>query len=211
MLLRSDNLQGLTASDISVLESLAVSVVVDLRSAIEVELEGPGPLVGRVEIRHRDLYPASGERSDVVINTADGDDPVVPYYLAYLEQRPDSIVGALDDIAGSSGAALVHWAAGKDRTGMIVALALSVAGVARADILDDYLVTGERIGAIMDRLRASETYRAELAPYTDESRKPRLSTMARVLEILDEQFGGPVGWLVSQGFDPSPLRRRLAQ
>ena len=78
---------------------------------------------------------------------------------------------------------------------MVVALALSVAGTARSDILDDYLATGERIGAIMDRLRASETYRAELEPYTDESRKPRLSTMTRVLEILDEQFGGPVAWL----------------
>ena len=35
--------------------------------------------------------------------------------------------------------------------------------------------------------------------------------MARVLEILDEQFGGPVGWLEAQGFDPAPLRRRLAE
>ena len=188
-----------------------MSVVVDLRTATEVELEGPGPLVGRVEIRHRDLYPASGERSDVVINTADGDDPAVPYYLAYLEQRPDSIMGALDDIASTPGAAIVHCAAGKDRTGVVVAFALSVAGAARSDIIDDYLATGERIGAIMDRLRASETYRAELEPFTDESRKPRVTTMTRVLEILDEQYGGPVGWLESQGFDPSPLRRRLGQ
>jgi protein tyrosine/serine phosphatase len=210
VLLRSDNLQGLTPTDVVRLtREFGVSVVVDLRTAEEVSLEGPGPLVGRVPISHRDLYPESGERTDVVINTLDGEDPAVPYYLAYLEHRPDSIIGALDDIASAPGAAIVHCAAGKDRTGVVVALALSAAGVDREAILDDYLATAERIVPIMRRLRASETYRAELEPYTDESRKPRRTTMERVLARLDEDFGGPVGWLRAQGFDPAPLRARL--
>src|SRR4051812_45860156 len=96
VLLRADNLQGLTPGDVSRLESLGVSLVVDLRTAEEVRLEGPGPLVGRVEVRHRDLYPENGERTDVVISGYE-DDPAVAYYLAYLERRPDSVVGALSD------------------------------------------------------------------------------------------------------------------
>src|SRR4051794_36819389 len=195
VLLRSDNLQGVTEADVARLHELGLRVVVDLRTAEEVRLEGPGPLVGRVEIRHRDLYPESGERTDIVINTRDGDDPAVAYYLAYLQHRPDSILAALEDIAGADGAVVVHCAAGKDRTGVVVALALSAAGVARSAILDDYLATADRIVPIMKRLRASETYREELAPYTDESRKPRRVTMERVLETLDEEYGGPVGWL----------------
>jgi protein-tyrosine phosphatase len=208
VLLRSDNLQGLTPTDVIRLQrEFGISVIVDLRTAEEVELEGPGPLVGRVPISHRDLHPESGARTDVVIES-DGD-PVVPYYLAYLEHRPDSIVGALEDVASASGAAIVHCAAGKDRTGVVVALALSVAGVERSAIIDDYLATAERIGGIMRRLRASETYRADLEPYTDESRKPRRETMEGVLARLDEEFGGPVGWLRGHGFDPSGLRARL--
>ena len=58
--MRSDNLQGLTGTDVSrLVDDLGVRVVVDLRTGEEVELEGPGPLVddGRVDIRHRSLYP----------------------------------------------------------------------------------------------------------------------------------------------------------
>ena len=65
MLLRSDNLQDLTPAGVSrLVDDLGVGVVVDLRTGVEVELEGPGPLVadGRVEIRHRDLYPEVGDQ-----------------------------------------------------------------------------------------------------------------------------------------------------
>ena len=101
---------------------------------------------------------------------------------------------------------LVHCAAGKDRTGVVVALALAAVGVQREAIVADYVLTGERIGEIMARLRASETYRADLEPYTDESRKPHAEILERVLEVLDEEHGGPLGWLAAHGFDPAPLR-----
>ena len=64
VVLRSDNLQDLTPADVRrLVDDLGVAVVVDLRTGAEVALEGAGPLVadGRVEIRHRDLYPEAGE------------------------------------------------------------------------------------------------------------------------------------------------------
>ena len=211
VLVRSANLQALTAGDIERLLELGVRVVVDLRTGAELELEGPGPLVadGRIEIRHRSLYPEKGQLTDVMISRADGERPAVGYYLRYLRDRPDSIVGALEDIASADGAVLVHCAAGKDRTGVVVALALAAAGVTREAIVADYVRTGERISEIMAQLRASETYRADLEPYTDESRKPQAEIIERVLEVLDEEHGGPLGWLAEQGFDPAPLRERL--
>ena len=56
------------------------------------------------------------------------DDPIASIYFSYLLDRPDSVLAALRAIASAPGAALVHCAAGKDRTGTLVALALSVAG-----------------------------------------------------------------------------------
>ena len=158
-------------------------VVVDLRTGEELRLEGDGPLVrdGRIEIRHRSLYPEKGKLTDVMISRADGEMPAVRYYLRYLRDRPDSIVGALEDIATADGAVLVHCAAGKDRTGVVVALALAAVGVEREAIVADYVRTGERITEIMAQLRASETYRADLEPYTDESRKPQAEIIERVL------------------------------
>jgi protein tyrosine/serine phosphatase len=186
-----------------------VRVVVDLRTGEEVELEGPGPLVGRVDIRHRSLYPEKGRLTDVMISKADGENPAVQYYLRYLADRPDSVVGALEDIARGPGPVIVHCAAGKDRTGVVVAMALAAAGVSRAAIVDDYVRTGERIVEIMRRLRASSTYAADLEGVTDESRKPRAEWMERVLDVLDERDGGPSAWLASHGFEPDGLRSRL--
>jgi protein tyrosine/serine phosphatase len=212
VLVRADNLQGLSPADVErLVDDLGVQVIVDLRTGEEVSLEGPGPLVhdGRVEIRHRSLYPEKGKLTDVMISKADGENPAVQYYLRYLADRPDSVVGALEDIASGPGPVVVHCAAGKDRTGVVVAMALAAVGVDRQAIVDDYVLTGERIVAIMARLRASSTYAADLAGVTDESRKPQAAFLERVLDVLDERDGGPVEWLRGHGFDPAPLRARL--
>ena len=213
VLVRADNLQGLSPADVArLVDELGVRVVVDLRTGEEVSLEGPGPLVAdeRVEIRHRSLYPEKGKLTDVMISKADGENPAVQYYLRYLADRPDSVVGALQDIATGPGPVVVHCAAGKDRTGVVVAMALAAVGVERAAIVDDYVATGERIVAIMSRLRASSTYAPDLEGVTDDSRRPRAEFLERVLEVLDERDGGPEGWLQARGFDPARLRERLA-
>src|SRR5919202_4186374 len=69
--LRADNLQGLSDRDVArLVEELDLRVVIDLRTREGVALEGPGPLVrdGRVEIRHRSLFPEAGERTDVSVD-----------------------------------------------------------------------------------------------------------------------------------------------
>ncbi len=161
VLLRSDNLQSLTPDDIRrLVEQESLELVLDLRTDVEVELEGPGPITHepRVRIDHRSLYPSSGGNTDLEAATVkpwgEGDlgpddfpaeRPVVRTYMSYLAARPDSIVASVRAIAGADGAVLVHCAAGKDRTGVVVALALDAAGVDRAAIIRDYLATAERI------------------------------------------------------------------
>ncbi len=176
VLLRADNLQSLTERDVRLLvDGEGVDVVLDLRTDVEVTLEGPGPMTREqaVRIEHRSLLPDSGGNTDLETDTVrpwhhtEGDDfpdesPVVRAYMSYLRRRPDSISGAVRTIAGSERAVLVHCAAGKDRTGLVVALALDAAGIDRETILADYLATGERIDAILARLVSSPTYRAEL-------------------------------------------------
>jgi protein-tyrosine phosphatase len=228
VLVRADNLQGLTRADVErLVDDLGVRLVVDLRTGAEVELEGPGPLVAddRVAIRHRSLYPEAGQRTDVAaadvlpwqgrpLEGHPDETPAVRVYLRYLRDRPDSIVAALRDVAGAPGAAVVHCAAGKDRTGVVCAFALEAVGVPRDAVVADYVATAERIGAIMGRLRSSPTYAADLDGRPDDSHRPRPETMERVLEILDERHGGPRGWLEAHGFgagDVAALRERLVE
>ena len=229
-LLRSDNLQGLTDQDVRLLvEAIGLRTVIDLRTTVEVDKEGPGPLtrVPAVDIRHLSLFPESGRMTDVDVDALlpwqeDGPprtsalpDPgnrAVGFYLAYLEDRPDSIVAALRSVASSSGASIVHCAAGKDRTGVVIALALTVAGVPREEIVADYAATAERLPQLLARLRRSDTYRDDLNSRPDDSHRPRARTMERFLEYLDEHFDGPWGWLSTAGLtaeDADRLRSRL--
>jgi protein tyrosine/serine phosphatase len=229
-LLRSDNLQDLTARDVALLvEDHGLRAVIDLRTGVEVRLEGPGPLLAdeRVVVEHRSLYPEAGERTDVV--EADtivpwqngvhgvhmpGETPTVQTYFGYLERRPDSIVGALRTIADppEGGAALVHCAAGKDRTGLVVALALEVAGAPREAVVADYALTSERIAAIVGRLAASPTYARDMVTDDPQHHAARPESMQRILEILDERHGSPLGWLREHGLEDDAaqqLRARL--
>ena len=169
-LLRADNLQELSAADVTKLVGdIGVTTVVDLRSSNELAAEGPAPLdaVAGVRHAHHPVLPEVGTSTDVIADALLARDrqdksryprdPVCGHYLGYLEDRPDQVVGALRSIAYAEGAALVHCAAGKDRTGVVVALALTVAGVPAEAVAADYAATGERTEAIMDRLRRSRT------------------------------------------------------
>jgi protein-tyrosine phosphatase len=219
VLLRADNLQSLSERDVRrLVEELGVEVVLDLRTDVEVELEGPGPMTARADVRieHLSLHPDSGENTDIELDAAtplwqlhlDGfpeETPVVRAYLSYLQRRPDSVVGAIREIARADGAALVHCAAGKDRTGVVVALALDAAGTPREEIVADYLASTERIERIAERLRSSPTYRAELEGRRAQDMAPVPGTMERFLEIVDQQMGGAAGWLAENGLGPSDL------
>jgi protein-tyrosine phosphatase len=220
-MLRADNLQGLTAADVRLLvDELGLRAVVDLRTGIELELEGPGPLtrVGHVVVEHRSLYPETGGQTDLDAETVrpwgdaaggrEGDEaPAVRAYLGYLRRRPDSVVTAVRTIARppGDGAVLVNCAAGKDRTGTVVALALAAAGVERGAVVADYLASGERIEGVVARLAASPTYADEIRADDPASHAPRAGTMERLLDLLDERHGGAAGWLADHGLEAAEL------
>jgi len=226
-LIRSDNLQSLSPRDVDLLvNEIGVRSVADLRTGVEVHHEGPGPLteLDDVDIVHLSLFPESGDRTDLA-----GDGTVIlPWekrteesvgrrgtsaiYLKYLDDRADSIIAALRLIAHSDGATIVHCAAGKDRTGTVVALALTEVGVTREAVVEDYARSSERIEAIFDRLRATRTYAGDLAETAAHQHAPRESTMQRLLDAIDTEFGGAPAWLRAHGWtdeDAAALRSKL--
>lgn len=227
---RSDNLQGLTPADVDrLVGELKLRHVVDLRSGPEVSLEGPGPLVSvpDVTVHHLTLFAEGGRHTDVEADTIEGD-KVLPwqtrsdehqaelrvtgFYYNYLRERPDSVVQALRVMARDDGAAIVHCAAGKDRTGVLSALALVVAGATRDAIVADYVATGERLEQILVRLRASDTYRDDLDTRTAAEHMPKAEYIRQFLSVLDERFGGPMEWLEANGWseaDTAAMRARL--
>jgi protein-tyrosine phosphatase len=218
-LLRSDNLQDLSPSDVATLVGeFGVTTVVDLRSTHELAAEGPAPLdaVDGVRHVHHPVLPERGESTDIVAaallsrreqdQSRYPDDPAAGHYLGYLEDRPDQVTGALRTIARAPGPALVHCAAGKDRTGVVIALALSVAGVRPAAIIADYAATGERVELILDRLRSSATYKADIDGKPAIVHEARPQTMTAFLAEVDARHGGVTAWLAGHDFSGEDLR-----
>jgi protein tyrosine/serine phosphatase len=238
-ILRSDNLQTLSEADVRhLVDEVGLRQVVDLRTTAEILLEGRGPLraVPAVEHRHFTLLPERGHHTDVFAVEDDdvrqdlpgdwvetllprqeterdaGEPPAVKAYLGYLQHRGEAVVGALRALAGAGpGASVVHCAAGKDRTGVVVALALAVAGVPDEEIVADYAMTAEVIEALVAKLAASPTYAEDMVRRDVASHTPRAETMSRLLEVVRERFGGPLPWLDAHGFGEADQRRLRAR
>jgi protein-tyrosine phosphatase len=218
VLLRSDNLQGLSDKDVRrLVDDWGLRTVLDLRTPAEVAAEGPGPLVAE-GLRHvnLDLIPGWDPQGDnsgrIVPHEKREKNDLSHFYLGYLDEAASSAVQALRVIADvDSGPVVVHCAAGKDRTGVIVAMALTVAGVVSAEIVRDYALTAERIEAIRDRLVASPTYAADMERRPLDDMRPHALSMRHFLDRLEER-GGVRSWLTDNDFGPadqSALRDRL--
>ena len=231
-LLRSDNLQSLTTADVDQLLGLGLTDVVDLRSDYEAELEGPTPLpTSNVRIHQFSLFrewqvgvgePKPDVRPEVMPEEAlpwidlepsvELDDQIASTYFSYLLDRPDSVLAALRTVARAPGAALVHCAAGKDRTGTVVALALSVADADRQAIVDDYAASSERVEGVICRLMASSTYAENLEGRPMSSHLSHPETMISFLRYIDNTFGSVLQMLIKMGWtddDTDQLRAKL--
>lgn len=239
-ILRSDNLQTLSDADVRrLVHELGLREVIDLRTTAEILLEGRGPLrsLPGVTHRHFTLLPERGQHTDVfaVEEDADvempgegwmesllprqvgegdsGEPPAVRSYLGYLAHRGEAVVDAVRSlVAPTNGASVVHCAAGKDRTGVVVALTLAVAGVPHEEIVADYAMTADVIDALIAKLASSPTYAEDMVRRDTASHAPRAETMERVLTLLDERYDGPTGWLAAHGFgadEQAALRARL--
>jgi protein tyrosine/serine phosphatase len=224
-LLRSDNLDNLTPEDVDrLVTELGLATIVDLRSTQEHAAAAPGRLAEVASVRHvkYSLLPERGVLGDTPAATITvraeraqarcPDDIRAGFYLGYLEDRPAEVVSALRAIAASPGPALVHCAAGKDRTGVIVALALAVAGAEPSAISADYAASADRIDAILTRLRSMAAYSAGVQIASALDQTPQASTMDAFLGALGTGHGGAAGWLAEQGFgadEAAGLRARL--
>lgn len=219
VLLRSDNLQDLTPADVEVLhERLGVRTVVDLRTAGEAAREGATPLHALgVDHRQHSLVPEVLAAGDPALDARVLPDRTgmlpLQVYRGYLEEASDAVVAAVRVLADpAAGTTVFHCAAGKDRTGVVAALVESAVGVTREAVLADYLLTAERVPAIVARLASSATYAADVTGRPLSGHFPQPETMAGILDLLDTEWGGARGWLLAHGLteaELASLERRL--
>lgn len=131
-----------------------LTTIIDLRSNDEVIATGRGAL-GRQPVSYHHIPLMSN-----IGNSIDPKNPVLTHetmghmYVRMIERAASQLVTALNVIAYSPGATAFHCTAGRDRTGVLAALLLTILGASDDDIITDYAKTGPNMPGIMSRSEA---------------------------------------------------------
>jgi protein-tyrosine phosphatase len=127
-------------------------------------------------------------------------------YAHLLSRSSEQLVAAVRIIAAGE-PTLVHCTAGKDRTGVTIALALAAVGADREAIVSDYALTGR---LIPDEHRRATSARLA-ATYPQSQHAWMLATespaevMRATLEALDAEWGSAADYLLAHGFSIEEL------
>ncbi len=133
-------------------------------------------------------------------------------YLVMLEEGAESLGAALHLLADPERLpAVFHCAAGKDRTGVVVALALSLVGVTRDAVVADYVASADRIEQIHARLLKTDAYGPGLANVPPADMTPKASSMEAFLDAVDREYGGPHGLAMAVGVEEETVARLAAR
>ena len=133
-------------------------------------------------------------------------------YCNMLEFCGDQFAGVLRAIAATPGQVLVHCAVGKDRTGMVVALALRAVGVANETVAGDYALSNALLSSLNAAFVEEVRARGDDTTETERIMESRYEVMIEVLEHLDMHYGGISAYLARIGLtdaDVAQLQQKL--
>ncbi|WP_336642210.1 tyrosine-protein phosphatase [Microbacterium sp. USHLN272] len=235
ILFRSDALASLTDEGLRALADLGIGTVIDLRTDAErtraadlLPDDGSVTLVplsvqgGAMDEMVQKLLPASGQHAltdEQMAAVLDQVPTLEDLYVAILAASAPqfaTVARAVLDAAGTDRpGVLFHCTAGKDRTGLAAAILLSVAGVPREAIVEDYTQTGTNLA------RGFAASLTQLITAIGVPLTPRLRTLATespapaieaALDWITTEHGGATGYLRSGGMtddEIAGLRRVL--
>ncbi len=134
------------------------------------------------------------------------DDVLSNHYLWYLDIGREPLVQTLRTIGDRSSYPLVfHCAAGKDRTGVLAALVLDLLGVRREVIVEDYVLTTNRMELIVARFLRNTGDTRTIDELPAKALTLDAGAMEGFLEGLDERHGGARQWALSAGVPAGSL------
>lgn len=208
LLFRSDTLQFLTPDDVATLvEDVGLRTDIDLRLPLELELEGRGPLAEtEITLHHLPFQVPAAQQAGSATPILQQSDPIVSHYCAYLSSSPDSVAGVIKVLAQPGALpAIVHCAAGKDRTGVAVAMTLAALGCSPEDIAVEYAAGSQAIPEVMERLRTMQSYGDSISRLPPEASLTPQDYITRFLQIVHERYGSPQHYLLSHGVTEQEL------
>jgi protein-tyrosine phosphatase len=206
VMFRSDALHHLVPTDVERLTEIGMRTIIDLRSAVELERTGRGPLEDTdMQWLHAPLShgeAAAGRALPPAL--AEGD--LGRHYVTSLAERTETLAAVIGHLAARENLpAVFHCTAGKDRTGMVAALVLSIVGVPDDVIVHDYTLTDDRMALVMERIRATGGFPESDQPLPEGVGRAEAASMETFLAAVQETYGDATGWARDAGLDDTTL------
>ncbi|WP_029150996.1 tyrosine-protein phosphatase [Microbacterium indicum] len=216
VLLRTAGLHALDEPGIAALRAYGVRTVIDLRGRTEAT-QFPDADFG-ARLMHLPLHEPDAEGADRAERSLRGAvaHPGLPevYREIWQTRGEDLVAGMREILATDDGAVLVHCTAGKDRTGVFVALLLAAVDVVDDDIVRTYAESAERLGrGFVDDITALMGIPAIPDEWTGAMLESPAPYIEEVLADVRREFGGAAEYLVAHGLtqdELTALRARFA-
>ena len=199
-LFRADGLGELTEADISVLRALGIRTVIDLRSGSELERGRFDVGAHPVDFHH---FPFIDELPDAQeFDRRPG--LLGSQYQEIVQDAGGQILAALEVLATPDALpAVFHCTAGKDRTGVLSAIVLSLLGVDEPTVVADYALSGAAMQRLREKLVAKYPEGRETIENIDEVFSADPAQMELLLDHVRTQYGSVGAYVEGLGAGPA--------
>ncbi len=206
-LLRSDALHALTQEDRALLTRLGVGTTIDLRFTAET-MRAPSVYSNSEAVHYRHL-PLHEPYPDAQLRESFG--TLAHYYMHLVDAHRRPILAVFEALTEPQALpAIVHCTVGKDRTGVIIALALSALGVADETVVADYAATGTVAADLIRRLKSEARASGVPAEWCERMFSSDPEHMRSLLAHVSKKYGGAEAYLRESGLPDARLERLRA-
>ena len=205
--IRSDLLRRLTEQGEQALLDYGVRTIIDLRAPQEAQKEPSAFTASATDLRAPTYLNLPLEKYyphvSALISKAETRAEV---YCITLDHYPDAVAAVMRAIANAQpGGVVIHCHAGKDRTGIVAALLLSLAGVSADTIAEDYAESQRRLWPLYEQYVAEAGGEAAVSFWLKPTATSEM--MHTMLVHLEAKYGGVRAYLVAAGMAEAELDR----
>ncbi len=201
--LRADSLHKLTPAAQQELIAYGLRTVIDLRFDHECS-SAPNVFAASDEIAYVNI--------SLLAAAAPNDDrrtlpDLESIYKFILDERQDALKTVFDLMTDEAFPVLIHCTAGKDRTGIIAALMLGLAGVDHETIAEDYALTAHYGAVMLDELRAQAVAAGHDLAIYERFLEAKPEAMRNTLAYLETHYENVPAYLAHIGLTAAQIEQ----